>query len=398
MTSEIARRSLLRGAGAVGVGAVAASAVAGTAHAEDHHGHHRHGRLFVRKEHFGTMPSGEPVYRYVFGRRHALNMAMITYGARVQEINAPDRHGRMADVVLGRKTLDEYRAGTTFFGATIGRYANRIANGEFTLDGVTYHLPQNNGTATLHGGPDGFDKKVWKATEVHHHDRVGVQFTYVSPDGEEGFPGTLTTVVTYTVNDRDEMTIHYHATVKDKPTVVNFTNHCYYNLGGEGTGDIYDHVAVINADRYSPTDDGQIPLGPSAPVAGTPFDFRHPHTFGERIRDGVHQLQLAHGYDHNWILRRRAGSRPSFAARISDPRSGRRVDCFTDQPGIQIYTSNYLDGTDLGLTGKLYRQTDAVTLETQHFPDSPNEPSYPSTVLRPGQVFDSTSIFRFSAR
>lgn len=408
MTAQIPRRNLLRTAGAVGAGAVAASAVARHAYAEgdDEHGnsadhrrrHHHHGRLFLRKEQFGTMPDGTAVDRYAFGTEHGLNVQMITWGARLQTVNVPDRHGRSANVICGRRTLEEYLTVSDYFGATIGRYGNRIANGEFTLDGTTYHLPVNNGPNTLHGGPEGFDTKVWDAEEVHDRDSVGVRYTYVSADGEEGFPGKLTTVVTYTVNRRDELTINYHATVEGKATVLNLTNHAYYNLAGEGSGTVYDQVAVINADSYLPTDDTQIPLGPAAPVRGTPFDFRRPHTFGERIRDGVHQIVLAHGYDHNWNLNRRAGSPPSFAARVRDPHSGRTVDCFTDQPGIQVYTGNYLDGTVVGTSGKTYRQGDAFTLETQHYPDSPNESSYPSTVLRPGQSFDSTSVFRFSAR
>lgn len=396
-SSSLPRRELLLAAGAVGAGAVAAAATTQTAHADGSPPRHGHpGTLFLRKEPFGTMPDGTVVDRYSFGRERALNVQMLTYGATLQTVNVPDRRGRSADVILGLETLDDYRTKSPFFGATIGRYANRIAGGTFTLDGVTYTLPLNNGPNTLHGGPDGFDKKVWDAEEVREKDSVGVRFTYVSVDGEEGFPGELTTTVTYTVNTDDELTINYDASVDGKATVLNLTNHAYFNLAGEGQGEVYDHVAVINADSYSPTDDTQIPLGPSAPVGGTPFDFRRPHTFGERIHDGVEQILLAHGYDHNWILDREAGSPPSFAARVSHPASGRRVDCFTDQPGVQVYTGNFLDGTINGISGRTYRQGDAFTLETQHFPDSPNQPGYPSTVLRPGEEFTSTTVFRFS--
>lgn len=402
MDTPLPRRDLFRAAGAIGIGAIAASGANTAAHAEGSSqvstAKSANRRLFLNSRRFGTMPDGTTVHRFAFGNWRGLNVAMLSYGATLQMVNVPDRWGRQDNVVLGLKTLDEYRTVSPFFGATIGRYANRIANGTFTLDGATYHLPINNGPNTLHGGPEGFDKQVWKTREVRTDNAVGVRYTYVSADGEEGFPGKLTTVVTYTVNTRDELTIHYHATVAGKATVLNLTNHAYYNLGGEGRGTVYDHVGVINADRYSPTDTTQIPLGPSASVAHTPFDFRRPHTFGERIRDGVPQILLAHGYDHNWILNRRAGARPNFAARVTDPGSGRTVECYTDQPGIQVYTSNYLDGTIKGISGKTYRQGDAVTLETQHFPDSPNQPSYPSTVLRPGQVFNSTSVFRFSAR
>jgi aldose 1-epimerase len=397
MSNDLPRRNVLRAAAAVGMGGVAAAALSGTADAAKPSRRSAGGKLSITKDSFGTTSAGEAVDRYSFGQPGRLWVRMLTYGATIQSIEVPDRWGRVADVVLGLPTIETYQSESPYFGATIGRFGNRIAKGQFTLDGVQYQIPVNNGVNALHGGPIGFDKKIWAAVEVKEHNRVGVQFTYVSPDMEMGFPGTLTTVVTYTVNNHGELTIHYHATT-DKATVVNLTNHSYFNLGGEGRGDIYDHVAQVFADRYTPTDTTQIPLGPLEKVAGTPFDFRRPHTFGERIRDGVDQLLLAQGYDHNWVLNRDEGDPPSLAARVQHPRSGRVLECITDQPGVQLYTSNFLTGTFSGISGKIYRQGDAFTLETQHFPDSPNEPSYPSTVLRPGQVLDSTTVFRFSTR
>jgi len=398
MTHNLPRRDVLRAAAAVGVGGVAATALSGTASAatpaKAQPAHHS-GKLTITKQSFGKAPDGESVDLFTFGSR-SLRVSQFTYGATIQRIEVPDRWGKVRNVHLGFATIDEYVANSPYFGATIGRYANRIAKGQFTLDGTTYQIPVNNGPNALHGGPIGFDKKVWKAVEIVEHDRVGVQYTYVSVDGEMGFPGTLTTVVTYTVNKRGELAIDYHATT-DKPTIINLTNHAYFNLGGEGHDDIYDHVAQVNADRYTPTDATAIPFGPLPTVKGTPFDFRKPHTFGERINDGVQQILFGTGYDHNWVLNRKAGSPPSFAARVVDPKSGRSIECWTDQPGVQIYTGNFLTGSFAGIGGKTYRQGAAFTLETQHYPDSPNQPSYPSTVLRPGQAFDSTTVFRFSA-
>ncbi len=397
MSDDLARRDVLKAAAAAGIGGVAVSALSsGTADAATP-SHSSHGKLFIRKESFGTTNAGEPVERYSFGDKKRLWIQMLTYGALIQTMWVPDRWGRMANVELGLKTVQEYQAVSPYFGATIGRYANRIAKGQFTIDGKMYQIPPNDGQNALHGGPVGFDKHVWDAKVIEERDRVGVQFSLVSPDGDQGFPGTMKVMVTYTIDRHATLTIHYHATT-DKPTVVNLTNHAYFNLAGEGTGEIYNHVAVINADRYTPIDNMSIPLGPLDPVAGTPFDFRKPHTFGERIHDGVTQIVNAHGYDHNWVLNRRAGSKPSFAAKVTDPKSGRFVECFTDQPGVQVYTGNFLDGSIVGISGRTYRQGDAFTLETQHFPDSPNEPSYPSTILRPGQQFVSTTFYRFGAR
>jgi aldose 1-epimerase len=393
---------VLRGAAALGVGTVAASVIGGgTASAAGSSAAMAAGKakgLWIKKEPFGTTGGNEDVDRYSFGNGRGFEVQMITFGATVQKIWAPDSRGRRADVVLGFKTLEEYEVvpGRPYFGATIGRYGNRIKDGTFTLDGTTYHLPINNPPNSLHGGTTGFDQRVWNATEVWTGNSVGVRFVYVSPDGEEGYPGTLTTVVTYTVNPRNELTIHYSATT-DAPTILNLTNHAYFNLRGEGTGEIYDHVVRINADRYTPIDATSIPLGPLDKVFGTPFDFTKPRTIGSGIHDAVEQILFAQGYDHNWVLNKGHGHGLTLCARAFDPSSGRVLTCHTDQPGVQFYTSNFLNGTLVGPSDKTYRQGDGFTLETQHYPDSPNEPTYPSTVLRPGEVFDSTTKFGFSA-
>lgn len=319
------------------------------------------------------------------------------YGAHLLALEVPDRDGAFANVVLGFESLDAYRTGTTYFGATIGRYANRIANGRFTLDGTTYRLPCNNGANTLHGGSYGFNLATFS---VVRSDERSVTFRHVSPDGDQGFPGRVTLDVTYAL-EANALRIRYEATT-DAPTVLNVTNHAYFNLEGESAGCVYDHEVEIFADRYVPTDAASIPLGELRDVAGTPFDFRTPHTIGERIRIVDEQLAYADGYDHNWVLApsaaagRAAGSLPP-AARVRAPRSGRVIACETDQPGLQFYTANKLTGAIRGSDGtRLYRQGDAFTLETQGFPDAPNHPSFPSTVLRPGETFRSETVFRFS--
>jgi len=399
MSNDLPRRNVLRAAAAVGVGGVAAATLAGTAEAATGKAKPAWpgGKLTITKDSFGKTSAGDAVDRYSFGQKGRLWVRMLTYGATIQSIEVPDRWGRVADVHLGFNTIEEYQALSPYFGATIGRFANRIAKGQFTLDGKQYQIPVNNGVNALHGGPIGFDKKIWSTEVINDHDSVGVKFSYVSADGEMGFPGRLPIDVTYTVNRRGELRIHYIATT-DKPTIVNFTNHAYFNLAGEANGEIYDHVVVLNADKYTPIDATSIPLGPLPAVAGTPFDFRGPHTFGERIQKADQQILNALGYDHNWVLNRSAGSPPSLAARVLEPKSGRLLECLTTEPGVQVYTSNFLTGSFAGKSGNTYRQGAAFTLETQHYPDSPNEPSYPTTVLRPGQTFDSTTLFRFSTR
>lgn len=356
------------------------------------------GHPSVSVERFGTAPNGKTVHRYTLVNGHGMRVRVLTYGGIVQSIEVPDRAGRTADVALGYKTVADYvkdqNNQNTYFGALIGRYANRIAKGTFTLDGKTYHIPVNNNGNALHGGTVGFDKKVWKATPIRDGRTVGVRLRYVSPDGEMGFPGKLTTTVDYTLGATNALRIHYNATTT-KPTVVNLTNHTYFNLAGEGTGSIYGQLMQVNASRYTPTDEQLIPTGEIATVKGTPLDFTRPHPIGERIRDGFTQLINAQGYDHNWVING-GGHGLTEAAKVVDPKSGRVLTTYTTEPGVQLYTSNFLDATEVGISGRMYRQGDAFTLEAQHFPDSPNHENFPSTVLRPGQRYTQTTVYAFS--
>ena len=351
------------------------------------------GPLTVFAEPFGTTAGGEKVQRWLFGN-DVLGVAMLTYGATIQGIRAVDAHGGRADVALGLRTLQEYETVSPYFGATIGRYANRIADGRFTLDGKTYQIPINNAPNALHGGPKGFNTRVWSAAAIRRPHEVGVRFGLVSPDGDQGFPGRLSVTVEYTVSDRAVLDIRYRATT-DKPTVINLTNHTYFNLAGEDSGDIYDHRLMMRADQFTPIDATSIPLGPQRDVAGTPFDFRSPHAIGARIRTSTTQILNALGYDHNWVFNRGIDRASTPVITVTEPTSGRILDCYTDQPGVQFYSGNFLNGALVGPGGKTYRQGAGFTLETQHFPDSPNEPSYPSTVLRPGQTFSSRTAYRF---
>ena len=346
---------------------------------------------------FGTTEDGKPVAVYTMTNDHGMRVRFLSYGGVITEIDAPDRAGRLDNVVLGLGTLHDYETegASIYFGAIVGRYANRIGHAHFTVDGHTYQLAPNNNGNSLHGGTKGFDKRIWGVTPEPAADGVAAVLTYTSPDGEEGYPGSLKTRVTYTLSNRDELRIDYQAET-DKPTVVNFTSHLYFNLAGNGSGRVEDQLLMINADRYTPVGADLIPTGELATVAGTPLDFRQMTPIGARLDSAFQQLVYAHGYDHNFVLNRRSEAGTSFAARAYDPRTGRVVDCFTTEPGLQIYTSNFLNGSVVGSSGTTYRQTDAFTLETQHFPDSPNEPSFPSTELRPGQTFHSTTIFRFA--
>lgn len=347
----------------------------------------------VTKQPFGKTPDGTPVDIYTL-KSGAIEARIISYGGIIQSLKVPDKNGKSADVVLGFDSLGGYTGGPkpnpAFFGAIIGRYANRIGGAQFTLDGKTYHTPVNDGINTLHGGPKGFDKQVWKAKEVPH----GVELTLVSPDGDQGFPGTLTAIVRYTLVGKD-LKIEYSATT-DKDTVVNLTNHSYFNLAGQGNRDILQNQVKINASRYTPVDDNLIPTGELASVEGTPFDFRKLTAVGTRINDDHDQLKKGHGYDHNWVLD--SGGKLSEAAEVYEPSSGRVLQVLTDQPGVQFYTGNFLDGTITGKDGKVYGHRAALCLETQHFPDSPNHPKFPSTELKPGHKYHTVTIFRFSAR
>jgi aldose 1-epimerase len=357
-------------------------------------------------EPFGTAPDGTPVERWTLSNGD-MTVRVLTYGGVIQTLEVPDAGGEVENVVLGFDDLAGYVEDNNpgpYFGALIGRYGNRIAGGTFTLDGATYQLPLNNGPNTLHGGPESFDRRVWEATDVTDDEVAALQLELVSPDGDEGFPGTLTTTVTYTLDAQSRLAVHYEATT-DAPTVVNLTQHTYWNLAGEGSGSIYDHELQINASGYTPVDETLIPTGQVAPVEGTPFDFREPTAIGERIRVDDQQLLYGQGYDHNWALDReddgaREGSDSEDAleeaAVLHDPDSGRTLTILTTEPGLQFYSGNFLDGTLVGTGGTIYRQGDGLALETQHFPDSPNQPAFPSTELRPGEVYDSTTVFELS--
>jgi len=345
----------------------------------------------VSKQSAGTA-DGKPVDMYTL-QDGQITVRILTYGGIVQSLETPDKNGKTANIVLGFDTLDGYvKSGNKpYMGAIIGRYANRIAGGTFQLNGQTYHIPKNDGDNALHGGVNGFNKKVWMGKELND----GVELTYVSKDGEEGFPGTLTTTVRYTLHG-NELRIEYTATT-DADTVLNLTNHSYFNLKGQGEGDILGHEMKIYAHRYTPVDKNLIPTGELAPVAGTPFDFLTSTPIGKRINDDNEQLKLARGYDQNWALDSE-GKKVALAAEAYEPTTGRVLEVLTDQPGMQFYTGNFLDGSVTGTGGKVYKQRYAFCLETQHFPDSPNHPKFPTTKLKPGQTFKSTTIYRFSAR
>jgi aldose 1-epimerase len=327
-----------------------------------------------------------------------MTVRILTYGGIVQSLEVPDDDGHRDNVVLGFDDLQGYVDNNNpgpYFGALIGRYGNRIAGGKFTLDGVEHQLPLNNGPNSLHGGTDSFDKRVWEATPVKGSREVSLRLRLVSPDGDQGYPGELTTEVTYTLARHRQLAVHYEATT-DAPTVVNLTNHTYWNLSGEGSGTIEDHELQIDASRYTPVDATLIPTGELAPVAGTPMDFRRPTPVGERLREPFQQIVYGQGYDHNWVLDRDADDDLEEAARVHDPDSGRTLEISTTEPGLQFYSGNFLDGTLVGTGGHVYRQGDGMALETQHFPDSPNQPDFPSTVLRPGQTYDTTTVFSLS--
>ena len=351
----------------------------------------------VTVEPFGTTEDGQDVELYTLTNANGMVVSVMTYGGIVQKVLVPDRDGNLTNVTLGFDMLEEYVAGSPYFGSITGRYANRIARGTFVLDGVTYRLALNNGENSLHGGLVGFDKVVWEAKDTSGPDGPAITLSRTSPDGEEGYPGNLTVEVVYTLTNNNELRFDYHATT-DAPTIVNLTNHSYWNLAGEGTGSILDHTLQLNAGNYTPIDATLIPTGEIAPVAGTPFDFTTPHAIGERIRDGNEQLEFGRGYDHNFVLDRASPDDESLmvAAVLTDPSSGRVLTISTTEPGIQFYSGNFLDGTLYGTSGHAYRQGDGLALETQHFPDSPNHSNFPSTELRPGEEYATTTVYAFS--
>ncbi len=347
---------------------------------------------------FGNDKNGKTVQIYTLTNKIGVEARITNYGATLVSLKVPDRSGNLEDIVLGFDSVDGYTQTPPppYFGATIGRYANRIGGAKFTLDGKEYMLDKNDGMNSLHGGNHGFDKVTWTAKPLSTKEGPSVQLSYISANGEGGYPGNLTANVEYTLTDKSELRIHYTAAA-DQDTLVNLTNHSYFNLSGPGSGDILNHVVTINADRFTPVDAGLIPTGELRSVAGTPFDFRQAHAVGERIDSDDEQLKLGHGYDHNWILNRTGSSGLELAARVLDPKSGRVLEVLTDQPAIQFYTGNFLDGTYKGIGGA-YQHRGALCLETQHYPDSPNHPDFPSTELKPGQTYDTTTVFRFSTQ
>jgi aldose 1-epimerase len=346
---------------------------------------------------FGTTQDGTPVDVVTLRANHGVSARIITYGATLQSLVVPDRNGRSDDVVLGYPDLATYESRPQYFGATVGRYANRIAGASFSLDGKVYSLAANNGPNALHGGNAGFDKVVWTITDVASGPVASVALSYVSPDGEEGYPGTLRVRVIYELDDERTLTTRYEATT-DKPTIVNLTNHSLFNLAGVESGrGILGHRLMINADAYTPVDATLIPTGELRGVAGTPFDFRRSFELGARIRDARDpQIVIGRGYDHNFVLNGGVTETPKLAARMEDPVSGRAMEVFTTEPGLQVYSGNFLDGTVVGKGDVVYRQSDGLALETQKFPDSPNQNAFPSARLDPGQTYRQTSYYRFS--
>lgn len=351
----------------------------------------------ISSEPFGALPDGEAVTLYTLTNGKGMEMRVIDYGAIILSLTAPDADGRFDDVTLGYDSLSDYLDETPYFGAVIGRYGNRIAGGRFELDGVTYELAKNNGPNHLHGGVRGFDKVVWDAVPFEREDAVGLIFRRTSPDMEEGYPGNLSATVTYTLTDENEIVFDYEATT-DEATPVNLTQHAYFNLAGDGERDILGHVLTINADHFTPVDSTLIPTGEIRPVEGTPFDFTEPTPIGARINQDNEQLRRGLGYDHNFVLNGSGEDSLVLAARLYEPTTGRVMEVLTTEPGVQFYSGNFLDGSLTGKNGAVYEHRYGLALETQHFPDSPNQPAFPSTILRPGETYRSTTVYRFSVR
>jgi aldose 1-epimerase len=349
------------------------------------------------KKSFGKTPDGQPVDLYVLTNKGGAEASITNYGGAVVSLKVPDRNGKFADVVLGYENADGYVNGKGYFGAIVGRYGNRIGHAQFVLDGKTYTLAKNNGDNSLHGGIKGFNRAVWAASMLPAKEGQALELSYLSKDGEEGFPGNLKVTVIYTWTDANALIIDYSATA-DKKTVVNLTNHSYFNLAGQGSGDILGHLLTIQGDKFTPVDAGLIPTGELRDVAGTPFDFRKPTAIGARINQDDEQLKLGGGYDHNFALR--SWDQPSEivpAVRVVEPTSGRVLEVWTTEPGVQFYTGNFLDGKTVGKGGVAYPRRSALCLETQHYPDSPNQPKFPSVVLKPGERYHTVTTYRFSA-
>jgi aldose 1-epimerase len=356
---------------------------------------HKSGQGSLTRESFGVTLTGAPVDAYTLTNANGLEIRFMSYGGIILSIKTPDRNGMLEDVVMGFDRLGDYLKESPYFGAIVGRYSNRIAKGRFTVDGREYLLARNDGVNHLHGGKRGFDKAVWGVEPFAGESVVGAVLTYTSRADEEGYPGTLYTRVTYTLTDADELRLEYHAS-SDQATPVNLTQHTYFNLAGDGKRDILDHELTVVASRFTPVDHTLIPTGELRDVTDTPFDFRQPMRIGARIDAQEPQLRRAGGYDHNLVLDRTPGEEATLGARLHDAASGRVVEVYTTEPGVQLYTGNFLDGTIVGKRGRIYRHRFGVALETQHFPDSPNQPSFPSTIVAPGHDYHSHTTFRFS--
>lgn len=355
-----------------------------------------HPKAPVTSHVFGIMPDGDTVVRYTLTNANSMQVKVLNYGGIIQSLMVPDKNGKMGDVVLGFDSLEQYIKESPYFGALIGRFANRIAHGTFTLNDSVYHLYLNDGPNSLHGGRAGFDKKIWKVVPFVTDSTEGLKLHYLSKDGEEGYPGNLNVNVTYTLNNQNALRIDYEA-ITDKPTILNLTNHAYFNLH-DGTGTILNEKLMLNADKFLPVDSTSIPTGELRSVAGTPMDFRNPAAVGTHIDDDYRQLKLVHGgYDHCWILNT-GGNLHKTAASVYDSQNGRFLQVYTTQPGIQFYSGNYLDGTMHGKDGNNYPRHSAIVLETEHYPNSPNDTAFPTTVLNPGDTFRSTTIYQFSVK
>jgi len=353
-------------------------------------------KMDVSKEVFGKLADGRKVELYTLTNANGARARIMTYGAIVVSLEMPDRNGKLDDVTLGFDNLEGYLAGHPYFGAVVGRYGNRIGKAQFVLNGLTYRLAKNDGENHLHGGVKGFDKVLWKAEPVEQTNAVGVKLSYLSKDGEENYPGNLACTVVYTLTNDDELKISYEATT-DKPTVVNLTHHSYFNLAGQGKCDILSHKLMLNADRFTPVGAGLIPTGELKSVKATPMDFTRATAIGARINQDDEQLKLGGGYDHNWVLNKNDDSL-TLAAKVYEPTSGRVMEVYTTEPGIQFYSGNFLDGTITGKCGRVYKHRYGLCLETQHFPDSPNKPDFPSVILEPGQKYTHLTVHKFYAK
>jgi aldose 1-epimerase len=351
----------------------------------------------IEKSAFGKTPDGESVDLYLLTNNSGAQASITNYGGIVVSLKVPDKAGKLGNVVLGYDSIDGYVKDSAYFGALIGRYGNRIAHGKFSIDGVTYTLAKNNGENSLHGGLKGFNKMIWQARPVTTKEGPALELKYSSKDGEEGYPGNLSVTVVYTLTNRNELRIEYSATT-DKKSVVNLTNHCYFNLTGSGANDILGHLLTLKADEFTPVDAGLIPTGELRKVQGTPFDFRQPVAIGARIGQDDEQLKLGKGYDHNFVLSKTKPGSLEMAALVTEPTSGRVMEVWTTEPGVQFYSGNFLDGTIHGKGGQVYQQRSGFSLETQHFPDSPNQARFPSTLLMPGERYHTITVYKFSAK